>query len=314
LNADHSLITRAQALALDAHFVVEQTARNQGGLLMNFSGTAGVWRRDCIQSSGGWQHDTLSEDIDLSYRAQLEGWRGLYLLETSVDAEIPPLMLGFKRQQARWATGTVQCLRKLGGKVLNSPHLNPWVKVQAMIHLGGYLIHPLILIILILTLPLAVLDGLRGLPLAGLGLAIIGPPVQSLLAQRHLHRKWLRRLAYFPILMLVGVGLAVNNTQAVFKGVRNGAIEFQRTPKFENVSDAWTKSPYVLPADGSTWIEIGLAIYAAISAFLSWSQLPGLSLFLFLYAGGFMLVGLSSLAQSRQRMQITQRRSMPAMD
>lgn len=312
LNDGQSHLTRAQALALDSHFVVEQTARHHGGLFMNFSGTAGVWRRTCIEDSGGWQHDTLSEDIDLSYRAQLRGWGFMYLPGVGAPAEIPPLMMGFKRQQSRWATGTVQCLRKLGSVVLTS-HLTPWQKAEAMLHLGGYFIHPLMILVLLLSLPLALLNGLSSLPVAGLSIAMIGPPLQALIAQRALYRDWPRRLVLFPVFMLMGIGIAVNNAQAVLRGFRDGEVEFKRTPKFHTQPDerhGWAASAYTLPFDRMIWVEGLLALYALLTAIIAWGQSPALSLFMLLYAGGFSYVALTSLGQTRiaARLQKRQRR------
>ncbi|NDJ34796.1 MAG: glycosyltransferase [Chloroflexi bacterium] len=296
LNAEYSHLTRAQALALDAHFVVEQTARHRSGLLMNFAGTGGVWRRSCIEASGGWQHDTLSEDIDLSYRAQLAGWKSLYLPDMGVPGEIPPLMMGFKRQQSRWATGTVQCLRKLGTKVLKSS-LAPWQKVQAVLHLSGYFIHPLMIAVLLLTLPLLLLGGLQTLPLAGLGIAMFGPPVQALLSQTRLYANWKERLFAFPLLMLMGIGIAVNNTGAVVRGLKRGEQPFRRTPKYGS-EGTWMTSLYTLPADGSTWIEIALALYALVTTGVAISQASAVAPFMLLYAAGFTYVAVTSLSQT----------------
>ena len=313
LNAETSPLTRAQALALDSHFVVEQTARHRGGLLMNFSGTAGVWRRACIEGSGGWHYDTLSEDIDLSYRAQLGGWRCLYLPDVSVPAEIPPLMMGFKRQQSRWATGTVQCLRKLGGRVLRSP-LSLWQKAQALLHLGGYFLHPLMILLLLLTLPLTLSGRINGLSLSGLGLAMLGSPLQAIIAQRRLYPDWGRRLIYFPVLMLLGVGIAVSNTEAVLKGFSSHVPAFQRTPKFhiEGRTQAWASSSYALPVNHTTWLELSLSLYAGVTAILALSRAPALVPFMTLYALGFAYVALVSLWQSytARRVQMRQRRTL----
>lgn len=308
LNADYSILTRAQALALDAHFAVEQTARHRGGLMMNFSGTAGVWRRTCIEESGGWHHDTLSEDIDLSYRAQLAGWRMLYLPDVDAPAEIPPLMMGFKRQQSRWATGTVQCLRKLGGTVLRS-HLSVWQKVQACIHLGGYFIHPLMVVVLLLTLPLVITDQIGSLPIAGLGLAMIGPPIQTLIAQRRLHKDWLHRLFVFPLFMLLGLGIAVSNTEAVLKGFSSRQYDFRRTPKFHvhAPGQSWASSTYILMTNHTTWIEIVLALYAAVTAVFALRVSPAVVPFMALYAIGFIYVAGLGLLQARTARRIQAR-------
>jgi len=301
LNADLNSMTRAQALALDAHFIVEQLARHRAGLLVNFSGTAGVWRRACIEQSGGWHSDTLSEDIDLSYRAQLAGWRCLYLPDVSTPAEIPAMMMGFKRQQSRWATGTMQCLRKLGGVVLCAP-LTVWQKIEAMFHLSGYVIHPLMLLVLFLVGPLMLSGRLSDLPLAGLGLAMLGMPVEILLSQRRLYSDWLRRMAAFPILMLIGIGIAASNTRAVLRAFSAHPQAFERTPKFhlqEGNPDYGRNSSYALPIDSTTWVELALAAYATIMALLALRYAPSLVPFMMLYALGFAYVAGVSLQQAR---------------
>jgi cellulose synthase/poly-beta-1,6-N-acetylglucosamine synthase-like glycosyltransferase len=300
LNADTSLLTRAQALALDSHFVIEQTARHRGGLLMNFSGTGGIWRRETITDSGGWHCDTLSEDIDLSYRAQLGGWRCLYLPNVSVPAEVPPLMMGFKRQQSRWATGTVQCLRKLGGRVLRSP-LTPWQKIQAMIHLGGYFIHPLMIVLLLLTLPLVLAGQIDRVTLSGLGLAMLGSPLQAVIAQRSLYPDWWRRLILFPVFMLMGVGIAASNSEAVLKGFSARPQSFERTPKFHLEGQrhaSWAASRYTLPVNSTTILELLLSAYAGVTAVVALRAEPALAAFMALYALGFAYVAGLSLWQS----------------
>lgn len=301
LNDQASLLTYGQAIALDNHFVVEQAARQRSGLLMNFSGTAGVWRRACIEDSGGWHTDTLSEDIDLSYRAQLGGWQCLYLLDVDVPGEIPPLMMGFKQQQSRWATGTVQCLKKLGQTICTTPSLTLWQKYQALVHLGGYFIHPLMILILAVTLPLIILGQIDHLSLAGLGLAMIGPPVQALIAQSYLYQEPWRRLLHFPIFMLIGIGIGVNNTDAVIKGFLTKRLDFKRTPKFRTLdrSHLWRKRDYLIPIDHTSWIEIALGLYAFISAAFAFSEsLYVLTAFLCLYGCSYMYVAGMSFWQS----------------
>ena len=302
LNADDSPLTRAQALALDAHFVVEQIARHRGGLLSNFSGTAGVWRRACIEDSGGWHHDTLSEDIDLSYRAQLRGWRLLYLPNVATPAEIPSQIMAFKRQQARWATGTVQCLRKHGLSLLRA-RLSLWQKLEALYHLGGYFVHPLMILLVLATPPLMVSGHLEGLPLTALGLAVFGPPLEIALAQMHLHRDWLRRLIAFPILMLLGIGIAVNNTKAVLRALSARPQTFERTPKLqpnEQTQEVASKD-YFLPVDWTAWFEVGLAVYAGATALLASNYAPAAAPFMALYALGFAYVAGLSVWQSGAR-------------
>ncbi len=300
LNTEFSWMTRAQALALDAHFIVEQTARHRGGLLINFAGTGGVWRRACITDSGGWHGDTLSEDIDLSYRAQLAGWRAVYVPDIDAPAEIPPLMMGFKRQQQRWATGTVQCFRKLAGQVLGS-RLSLWQKLQAMIHLGGYFAHPLMILILLLVGPLMLSNQLGRLPLAGLGISMLGMPFQILLSQQRLYEDWSRRFALLPFLMVLGVGTSASNTVAVMRAFSRRKLAFERTPKFSaqgNQAGTGWGSSYMLPVDKVTWLEVALALYAACLVFISLEYAPALTPFMVLYAAGFGYVSATSLRQS----------------
>ncbi len=301
LNAEFSLLTRAQALALDGHFVVEQTSRDRGGLLMNFAGTAGIWRRKAIDDAGGWQSDTLSEDIDLSYRAQLRGWNTIYLPDIGTPSEITPLMMGFKQQQARWATGTIQCLRKLGRTLITTPHLDVWQKLQAFLQLGAYFVHPLMIVLVITTLPLLLSQGaIREVGLAGLGLAMFGPPLEMVLAQRYLYRDWRRRLMFYPVAMLIGIGIAVKDTEAVLKGLFTWHTAFHRTPKFhiQGKKLKWSPTMYTVPVDYSVWIETLLALYAGLTAVVSLQYEPALFPFMTLCSLGFAYTAGVSLWQA----------------
>lgn len=304
LNEGYSPLTRAQALALDGHFVVEQDARHSVGLPFGFNGSAGVWRRTCIEDPavGGWQDDTLCEDLDLSYRAQLAGWRGAYLGDVEAPAELPPQLLAFKRQQFRWAKGSVATLRKLSHRVWNCGWPT-YKRVAAYAHLGGYLIHPLLLVLLLAT-PLLMLFGSQPYwPLAYLGLVSVGPPALYALAQRRLHpHGWLRNWAYLPLLMLLGMGLSLSNSIAATQALSGRGGTFLRTPKFKVVagSDAWHKSGYALALEPLVAVEIFLALYAAVGCYISfalgyWWNLP----FLALYACGYALVAVLGLRESR---------------
>ncbi len=303
LNADYSALTRAQALALDGHFVVEQAARHSVGLPFGFNGSAGVWRRTCIEdpSVGGWQDDTLCEDLDLSYRAQLAGWRGVYLNGVEAPAELPPQMLAFKRQQFRWAKGSVATLRKLAAAVWQGGW-STMKRTAAFIHLGGYLIHPLLLLLLIVS-PLLLLIGSQPYwPLAYLGLVGVGPPALYALAQRRLHpQDWLRRWTHLPLLMLLGMGLSLSNSVAAWQALFGSGGTFLRTPKFrvESNSTAWHRSGYALDLEPLVAAELFLAVYAGIGCFVAaihaqWWNLP----FLALYAGGYTLVAVLGLYES----------------
>ncbi len=298
LNRDYSVLTACQALALDGHFVVEQAARQMAGYPFGFNGSGGVWRRACIEDPavGGWQADTLCEDLDLSYRAQLAGWQPLFLPDLAAPAEIPPQLLAFKRQQFRWAKGSVQTLKKLGRPVWASGWSLP-ARLAGLFHLGNYLIHPLLLLLLLIT-PFLLLLGVDPFgPLAWLSLASVGPPLLYAVAQRRLSKRlWLRRFAYLPVLTLLGMGLCLNNSLAVWQALTNRPGPFLRTPKFsvEDRADSWRGSSYALALDPVVLGEAILALYALGGVFLAvaagkWWSVP----FLLLYAAGFgLMVGM----------------------
>ncbi len=316
VNGHYSLLTKLQGLALDAHFIVEQTARNRSGLLMHFNGTAGVLRRTCIEDSGGWESDTLSEDMDLSFRAQLAGWRCLHLPDIDVPTELPPTIASLKLQQRRWSAGTIQCLRKLGERLLRSD-LSIWQKMQAFLQLTGYLVHPLMLIILLISVPSLFVYGSRDLSLAPLTLAAFGPPLMIFVAQTRLFPKELKKLVYFPLLLLFGFGIAVNNTWGVVDGFIGSQIAFRRTPKFNliDLSDGWASSSYNLSIDFTTWLELFLAVYSLVGFILAVNQGSGLALLLGVYAVGFGYVAGMSLLQTVQwKLSATSKRRATAID
>lgn len=300
LNVAYSPLTRAQALALDGHFVVEQAGRQRLGYPFGFNGSAGIWRRACIADRrvGGWQIDTLCEDLDLSYRAQLAGWQPCYVNEIEAPAEIPPQLIAFRRQQFRWAKGSIQTLRKLALPVWRSSWPLP-ARLSGLFHLGSYLIHPCLLGLLLVTLPLMLL-GIDPAPhLAVLSLASLGPPLLYAVAQRQLHpQDWWRRWAYLPLLTLLGTGLSLNNTIAVTQGLFQQGGKFLRTPKFrvESTQDVWQRSSYRLPLDWVWCGEVVLLLYAALTACIAagqgkWWSVP----FLLIYVGGYgcmVMVGL----------------------
>ena len=234
LNPDYSALTRAQTIALDGHFVVEHLGRNQNGLPMNFNGTAGVWRRRAIESAGGWQADTLIEDVDLSFRAQLGGWRARYLPDVESPAELPPQMAAFKRQQARWATGQAQCLLKLTRSLLrgklresaisaSDPHgarkanrpVSCAARLGGVLHLSVWLAHPMSLVLLLLTLPMVLGQIPMAFNLSIFWMVALGPIVAYALSQRHLYDDWKRRMMLMPVLALLGTGIALSNTVAI---------------------------------------------------------------------------------------------------
>lgn len=304
LNAPYSPLTRAQALALDGHFVVEQGGRQWAGFAMGFNGSGGVWRRACIEDPlvGGWQADTLCEDLDLSYRAQLVGWQPCYHNEIEAPAEVPPQLVALKRQQFRWAKGSIQTLRKLGPHVWQSEW--PLVKrIAALVHLGSYLLHPLLLLLLLTSLPLLLLDANPGAHIAILSTASLGPPILYAVGQIALHgRSWWRQWAYLPLLTLIGTGICFSNSLAVFQGFSKDHGPFLRTPKFhvEACDDGWLRSTYRLPIDSSLIGELCCFLYALITVAVAfWGGDWMFGGYLLLYVGGFGFMLAVSLWQAR---------------
>lgn len=289
-NANANWLTTAQSLAIDAHFVVEQKARNGGGLLLTFNGTGGIWRKQAIIDAGGWSASTLTEDLDLSYRAQIRGWQYLYLPEIVVPGEIPPVMEAYKRQQARWAQGTNQCLIKLIGPVWQSS-LTLGQKLMATQHLVQYLPHSFMLLLLLLTPIMILIGAFQALPLAWMGLLGVVPPIMHLFAQTKLHRNWVKRIIYFPVLMVIGTGIMWNNVRAAFNAFKSAFThtesEFKRTPKF---GKGHNTASYKLRGDWSRYVELGLAIYALWGLVIALQLHPSVAPYMALYAVSFTLV------------------------
>ncbi len=305
LNRWYSWLTAAQALALDGHFAIEQTARNRSGLMINFNGTAGLWRRACIEEAGGWQGDTISEDFDLSYRAQLVGWQCLFLRDVVAPAEIPPQLAAFKRQQFRWAKGSIQCLKKLGWRVFRADL--PWqVKLQAIIHISSYLVHPLMVVLALITPILMMGQGTANVrfPLIYLSLVSLGPPFLYVVAQMSLHpKKWANHYKAMPLLILLGSGIAVSNTKAVVEALLGVGNIFRRTPKFNvnTPTDRWQNSSYRLPVDGLVLGELALGLYSLVGAWIAFANGHQFAVpFILLYAFGFGYVGLQGLWDGRR--------------
>lgn len=298
LNDTYNLLTRGQALFLDGHFVVEQTTRSRSGLLFNFNGSAGIWRRACIEEAGGWQGDTLSEDLDLSYRAQMKGWRFAFVPDVVAPAEIPPQIAALKQQQYRWARGSIQVLRKLGGKIWKAP-ISPVQRLASYMHISAYVSHPLMMLLLLSCLPVVLVHG-AGLPsLQWLSIAGFGPPLLFAFSQWATYPNWKRRVLFFPILMSLGVGIAFNNTRAVLAGFSHKPARFVRTPKFrlEGQQDRWNLNAYRLPIEWTVWVELALAAYALVTMLLALQEFPPLVPLLALFTIGFGYVGLLGIWQ-----------------
>jgi cellulose synthase/poly-beta-1,6-N-acetylglucosamine synthase-like glycosyltransferase len=307
LNRDFSVLTRLQSMLLDGHFVVEHTARNRSGRHFNFNGTAGIWRREAIVDAGGWQGDTLTEDLDLSYRAQIRGWRFTYLLDETSPGELPVEMTAFKTQQHRWAKGSIQTSRKLLPTVWRSP-LPLKVKIEATFHLTANLSYPLLLTLCLLMLP-ALQARLSDVPswrtlafdVSVLVLATLSVLSFYVVAQREIDGRWRNSLKYLPGLISLGVGLAVNNARAVLEALFSHSSPFVRTPKYA-VRDGGQSAPrwrYHSLSTWATWLELAFGTYMTVVLFVAvrHRQWP-LAVFLLLFAGGFFYVGLTSLCAS----------------
>ncbi len=303
VNPEFSLLTRAQALGIDGHFVVEQTARWRIGTLLNFNGTAGVWRRVCMDDAGGWQGDTLTEDLDLSYRAQLKGWRIAYLPHVVTPAELPVQIDAFKRQQFRWAKGSIQTARKLMGRLWRSPYPG-WVKLLSILHLTNYMVHPMMLLNLLLILPMMFAPSILLWMTPLFTFTAIGPPLLYWTASRNTQLSSGRRLGRLAALIALGTGLSVNNTLAVGQALLNIPSEFQRTPKFAVTGQnrTWQKSTYALPRTPTAWIELLLALYSwslLVTALLN--QMWWVAPWVLLYAAGYTYVSGLAFVQAWQR-------------
>ncbi len=292
LNFDYSLLTRTQAMALDGHFVIEQSMRNKAGYFINFNGTAGVWRKSTILDAGNWQADTLTEDLDLSYRSQLLGWKFIYLNDVTSPAELPSEINALKSQQFRWTKGAIETARKMLPEVWRSK-LSLKVKIHATFHLTNNLVFPFIVLAGILNVPLVFIKhgGLHNEYFAFMSVfvfAFIGSFFFYLFSQKDVHKDWQRRLFLFPVFMAGSMGFAVNNSRAVLEGLFKKKSEFVRTPKYniQGKKDSWTDKKYVPVKISSTVvIEIVLALYCLFGVissiyFLELAAVPFQLLFL----------------------------------
>lgn len=296
LNPAQNMVTHSMSLWFDGFFTVDQVARSGAGLFMNFNGSAGILRRACIEDAGGWQADTLVEDMDLSYRVQFKGWRIKYRSDVRVPGELPVSIMALKQQQYRWAKGAAQVVRKHGKQILCSNR--PWFhRVQGLLHISGYLPHPLMVVSLLLSLPVVLLHGQSPISWAVLGVAAMAPPLAVLLAQIRLRRERQMSLAYYPALFLIGIGLAVTDTRGILDAFLGRTNVFVRTPKFAQINPR--ESIYALPVDGSTWVELALAIYGFATCLLAFRQAPFLIPSILLYTAGFGFTALAGFWQSR---------------
>ncbi len=324
LNRDYSALTHVETILLDGHFVIEHGARSRSGNFFNFNGTAGVWRRAAIEDAGGWQHDTLTEDTDLSYRAQLRGWRFIYLPNVDCPSELPVEMNAFKTQQARWAKGLMQTAKKILPRVLRS-NLPMHVKTEAVFHLTANISYPLMVLLSTMLLPAMIVRFYQGwfqmlvidLPLFLASTCSISS--FYLTAQRALHPKtWKRSLIYMPFVMAVGIGLSVRNARAVLEAIFDVKSEFVRTPKYriEGRTGTWAKKKYHKRPGWLPFVEVGLGLYfAATIVYAIQNENYATVPFLALFVWGYLYTGLMSLGQTyldRMRLDIGAPEERPA--
>ena len=304
LNSDYSLLTKIQAMFLDGHFVIEHNARNRSERFFNFNGTAGIWRKDCILSSGGWQHDTLTEDLDLSYRAQMGGWKFVFLDDVVSPAELPVEIDAFKSQQHRWSKGSIQTAKKLLPQLLRTK-LPFHVKLEALFHLTNNLSYLFMFLLTLLILPVLIIRADMGwqkgilidIPLLWAATGAISWFYIS--SQKEIYANWKRMIKYLPGLMSLGIGLCVNNTRAVLEALLNHRTGFTRTPKYHIVDrgDSWRDKVYT-NGKRLSFMELFLALYCSFSTlFALTNQLFASLPFLLLFQAGFVYMVFTSLFQ-----------------
>ena len=305
LNRDFSLLTRLQAILLDGHFVVEHTARNRSGRFFNFNGTAGAWRRATIEEAGGWNADTLTEDIDLSYRAQLARWKFVYLKDVVSPAEVPVDINGFKSQQHRWAKGSIQTGQKLLPAIFRSA-FPLRVKIESFFHLTNNFSYPLVVALSILIFPAMLIRhrlGWTHLILLDFPLFFVSTSSVILFyvaSQKEIDPRWVRQLRYMPMVMSLGIGLAVNNAHAVLEAVLGRTGEFRRTPKYSvgNRPEDWRRKAYRTRVNPSFAFEIMLAIYFAITIAISLEEKIYLAVpFLMIFFSGYFYMAMLTVGQ-----------------
>ena len=309
INRNYSFLTEVEAILLDGHFVLEHSGRARSGVFFNFNGTAGMWRRRAIEEAGGWQHDTLTEDTDLSYRAQLKGWKFIYLQEVECPAELPVEMTAFKTQQARWAKGLIQTAKKILPRVMKSD-APLHAKIEAWYHLTANLSYPLMVVLSVLLLPAMIIRFYQGwFQMLYIDLPLFMASTFSissfyLVSQRELFPKtWPRALLYLPFLMALGIGLTITNTKAVLEALIGQQSPFARTPKYgveTKKQKVGAKSKYRRRLGWIPWAELLIGAYFALTVYYALDNENYITVpFLLLFVMGYWYTGLMSLLQGR---------------
>jgi cellulose synthase/poly-beta-1,6-N-acetylglucosamine synthase-like glycosyltransferase len=306
LNRNYSFLTQVEAILLDGHFVLEHGGRSRSGVFFNFNGTAGMWRRQAIDEAGGWQHDTLTEDTDLSYRAQLKGWKFKYLQDVECPAELPIEMTAFKTQQARWAKGLIQTSKKILPSVFrsNAPF---HTKLEAWYHLTANISYPLMIVLSTLLMPAMIIRSWQGpLQMVLIDLPLFMASTMSIssfyLTSQHelFPRTWYKTFLYLPFLMSLGIGLTITNTKAVLEALFGIKSAFARTPKYRvlkkgerSQAKKYRKRLGIIP-----WIELAIGCYFAATVWYAVTTENFFTVpFLLLFVLGYWYTGLLSLFQ-----------------
>jgi cellulose synthase/poly-beta-1,6-N-acetylglucosamine synthase-like glycosyltransferase len=306
INRNYSFLSEVEAILLDGHFILEHGGRSRTGLFFNFNGTAGVWRRRAIEEAGGWEHDTLTEDTDLSYRAQLKGWRFLYLQDVECPAELPVEMTAFKTQQARWAKGLIQTAKKILPRVMRAKV--PWrVKLEAWYHLTANLSYPLMVVLSVLLLPAMIIRFYQGwFQMLYIDVPLFLASTFSissfyLVSQKELFPgRWYRTILYLPFLMALGIGLTVTNSKAVIEALFGIKSPFARTPKYrvESRKDKIRSGKYHKRLGIVPWIELLIGGYFFLTVLYAMQNENYVTVpFLVIFVLGYWYTGLMSLFQ-----------------
>ncbi|MBM2851943.1 MAG: glycosyl transferase [Candidatus Nitrosotenuis sp.] len=307
VNENYSAMTQAQALSIDFHFLIEQKAKSNSHLYMNFNGTAGIWRRECIEDAGGWHTSTLVEDLDLSYRAQMNGWKCLFISDIVVDAELPVQMNAAKRQQFRWAKGAIQCAIKLLGDILTKRKIPLETKLQAFVQLTRHIAYPLLLI-QFLALPILLVSEMnlhiiKFVPAITIATYLaMGPGAYLLVIYNVWGKNWKHKAKILPFLLIYSAGMAVNNTVAVFDGIFGKKNEFLRTPKYGIIknTDDWHDKAYNLPFTKTTLLELFFGIYGLMGMLVAiFSKNPVFTPIIAIPTIGFFYIAYVSLSHSK---------------
>jgi len=303
LNEEFSFVTKAQAFGLAGHFAIEQNGRNAAGYFINFNGTAGIWRKSCIEDAGSWQADTLTEDLDLSYRAQLKGWKFLFLDDVVTPSELPAEINALKSQQYRWTKGAGETARKILPRLWKSK-LPFGLKIHSTLHLTSNMSYPFLLILALLNLPFVIIkrhfpeSSLYTLIFTFFAISFSASFIFYAVSQKSLYNDWKKRLLLFPVFMSGSMGFSVNNTKAVIEGLLKLSTPFIRTPKYKLIGRAGTihDKSYRPTLDKTVIVEIIMAIYSCIGIIFSlYYRELGILPFMLMFFTGYSMIGYLSI-------------------